>query len=159
MSTLDQDLEQNKANILHFANYHDLGKVNFVEEVAFERKPWRERQIVRVLEELQDSDAITRKRCASKKNRDACSVGPKGWVKASWILSDRKSKAYFGKRIDPTVYRTALPHDRSESPQLAQEEWDEDTQSLNVIVSNNEKKPRERVNLVMIYALSPLKIL
>jgi hypothetical protein len=47
-----------------------------------------------------------------------------------------------GKRIDPTVYRTALPHDRSESPQLAQEEWDEDAQSPNVIVRNNEKRPR-----------------
>ena len=64
-----------------------------------------------------------------------------------------------GKRIDPTVHRTALPHDRSESPQLAQEEWDEDAQSPNVIVRNIEKRPRERANLVKVYALSPLKIL
>jgi hypothetical protein len=52
-----------------------------------------------------------------------------------------------------------LPHNRSESPQLAQEEWDEDAQSPNVIVRNIEKRPRERVNLVKVYALSPLKIL
>lgn len=58
VSMLDQDLEKNKANILHFANHHDLGKVIFVEEVASGRKPWRERQIAQVLEELQDGDAI-----------------------------------------------------------------------------------------------------
>jgi len=34
VSTLDKDLEKNKADILHFANHHDLGKVNFVEEIA-----------------------------------------------------------------------------------------------------------------------------
>ena len=34
VSTLDQDLEKNKTDILHFANHHDLGKVIFVEEVA-----------------------------------------------------------------------------------------------------------------------------
>ena len=58
VSTLDQDLEKNKADILRFANHHDLGKVYFVEEVASGRKPWRERQIATVLEELQTSDAI-----------------------------------------------------------------------------------------------------
>ena len=58
VSTLDQDLEKNKADILHFANHHDLGKVLFVEEVASGRKPWRERQIAQVLEELQGGDAI-----------------------------------------------------------------------------------------------------
>jgi DNA invertase Pin-like site-specific DNA recombinase len=58
VSTLDQDLEKNKTEILRFANHHDLGKVHFVEEVASGRKPWRERQIANVLEELQSSDAI-----------------------------------------------------------------------------------------------------
>ena len=42
VSTLDQDLEKNKADILNFANHRDLGKVNFVEEIASGRKPWRE---------------------------------------------------------------------------------------------------------------------
>ena len=58
VSTLDQDLEKNKADILNFANHRDLGKVNFVEEIASGRKPWRERQIAQVLEELQSGDAI-----------------------------------------------------------------------------------------------------
>ncbi len=39
VSTLDQGLEKNKSDILHFANRHDLGKVNFVEEIASGRKP------------------------------------------------------------------------------------------------------------------------
>ena len=58
VSTLDQYLEKNKADILSFANHHDLGKVNFVEEIASGRKPWRARQIAQVLEELREGDAI-----------------------------------------------------------------------------------------------------
>ncbi|CAN5163426.1 recombinase family protein [soil metagenome] len=58
VSTLDQSIEKNKADILHFANQRDLGKVTFVEEVTSGRTPWRERRIAAVLEELQDSDTI-----------------------------------------------------------------------------------------------------
>ena len=58
VSTLDQNIEKNKADILLFANRLDLGKVHFVEETASGRIPWRERQIAVVLEELQDGDAI-----------------------------------------------------------------------------------------------------
>ena len=56
--TLDQNIEKNKADILHFANRLDLGKVQFVEEIASGRIPWRERQIAMVLEELQETDTI-----------------------------------------------------------------------------------------------------
>ena len=56
VSTLDQDIEKNKADILRFSNYHDRGKVSFVEEIASGRKPWRERQIAQVLEELQSGN-------------------------------------------------------------------------------------------------------
>jgi len=58
VSTLDQNIEKNKTDILHFANQRDLGKVTFVEEIASGRTPWRERRIAAVLEELQDSDTI-----------------------------------------------------------------------------------------------------
>lgn len=58
VSTFDQNIEKNKGDILHFANHHDLGKVHFVEDIASGRKPWRERQIAQVLEELQSGDAI-----------------------------------------------------------------------------------------------------
>lgn len=58
VSTLDQDIDKNKTDILHFANHHDLGKVHFVEDIASGRKPWRERQIAQVLENLQVGDAL-----------------------------------------------------------------------------------------------------
>ena len=58
VSTADQDLEKNKADILFFANNHDLGQVNFVEEVASGRKPWRERHIANILEQLQAGDVM-----------------------------------------------------------------------------------------------------
>jgi DNA invertase Pin-like site-specific DNA recombinase len=58
VSTLDQDLEKNKADILHFANQHDLGRVQFVEEVASGRTPWHTRRIAQVLDKLQTGDAL-----------------------------------------------------------------------------------------------------
>jgi DNA invertase Pin-like site-specific DNA recombinase len=58
VSTLDQDIEKNKADILHFANQHDLGQVRFVEEIASGRTPWRERRIAEVLEALGANDAL-----------------------------------------------------------------------------------------------------
>jgi len=58
VSTLDQDLKKNKADILHFANHHDLGKVHFVEEIASGRTPWRARRIAQVLEELQTGHTL-----------------------------------------------------------------------------------------------------
>ncbi|MGF7212610.1 DNA invertase Pin-like site-specific DNA recombinase [Skermanella aerolata] len=58
VSTLDQDIEKNKADILRFANQHDLGQVRFVEEIASGRTPWRERRISEVLEALGANDAL-----------------------------------------------------------------------------------------------------
>jgi DNA invertase Pin-like site-specific DNA recombinase len=58
VSTLDQNIDKNKSDILLLANRLDLGKVHFVEETVSGRTPWRQRQIAVVLEELQDSDTI-----------------------------------------------------------------------------------------------------
>ena len=58
LTEIAQDLEKNKADILFFANHHDLGQVNFVEEVASGRKPWRERHIANILEQLQAGDVM-----------------------------------------------------------------------------------------------------
>jgi DNA invertase Pin-like site-specific DNA recombinase len=41
VSTADQDLEKNKADILQLANSHDLGRVRFVEEKISGRVCWR----------------------------------------------------------------------------------------------------------------------
>ncbi len=58
VSTIDQDIEKNKADILKLANDRDLGKVHFIEEKVSGKTPWRKRQLAQVLEELQDKDTI-----------------------------------------------------------------------------------------------------
>ena len=58
VSTLDQNIEKNKYDILHFTNQQDLGRVTFVEEVASGRTSWRDRRIAGILDELQEGDTI-----------------------------------------------------------------------------------------------------
>ena len=58
VSTIDQDLEKNKADILHLANSKDLGKVHFIEEKVSGKISWRKRKIAVALEELQAGDNI-----------------------------------------------------------------------------------------------------
>ena len=43
VSTIDQDIEKNKAEILRLANDKDLGQVNFIEEKASGKISWRKR--------------------------------------------------------------------------------------------------------------------
>ena len=48
VSTIDQDLEKNKADILKLANDKNFGKVEFVEEKASGYKTgWKDRKVVR----------------------------------------------------------------------------------------------------------------
>ena len=58
VSTADQNIEKNKADILHLANHHDLGRVRFVEEKISGKVSWRERKVAEVLESLQANDTI-----------------------------------------------------------------------------------------------------
>jgi DNA invertase Pin-like site-specific DNA recombinase len=58
VSTADQNLEKNKADILQLANHHDLGRVSFVEEKVSGKVSWRQRKVAEVLESLQANDAI-----------------------------------------------------------------------------------------------------
>jgi DNA invertase Pin-like site-specific DNA recombinase len=58
VSTIDQDLEKNKADILFLANNKDLGKVVFVEEKASGKISWRKRKIASVLEDLNEGDNL-----------------------------------------------------------------------------------------------------
>ena len=53
-----QDLDKNRAAILILANREDLGRVEFVEEKASGRTPWRERRIAGILDELRKGDAL-----------------------------------------------------------------------------------------------------
>jgi DNA invertase Pin-like site-specific DNA recombinase len=58
VSTRDQDVEKNKADILMLANGRDFGHVGFVEETVSGRVPWRQRQIAQILDDLQAGDRL-----------------------------------------------------------------------------------------------------
>lgn len=58
VSTTDQDLEKNKANILNLANEKGLGQVKWVEETVSGRVSWHKRAIAKTLDELQSGDNL-----------------------------------------------------------------------------------------------------
>jgi DNA invertase Pin-like site-specific DNA recombinase len=58
VSTVEQDLEKNKADILSFANNKDFGKVKFVEEKVSGMKNWKHRKIKQVIDELSKGDRL-----------------------------------------------------------------------------------------------------
>jgi len=58
VSTTDQDLEKNKADILHLANDKGLGQVEWVEEHVSGRVSWRKRRLATLLDRLQDGDTL-----------------------------------------------------------------------------------------------------
>ncbi len=58
VSTVEQDLEKNKADILTFANDRDFGKVKFVEEKVSGMKKWRGRKIKGVIDGLDTGDRL-----------------------------------------------------------------------------------------------------
>ncbi len=58
VSTDGQDLDKNKADILHLANDRDLGKVEFVEEKVSGKLSWKERKIKIILDELRKGDNL-----------------------------------------------------------------------------------------------------
>ena len=60
VSTVDQDLDKNKAEILRLVHDKHLGSghVVFVEERASGKKPWRERRIAGIMEDLVEGDNL-----------------------------------------------------------------------------------------------------
>jgi DNA invertase Pin-like site-specific DNA recombinase len=58
VSTIEQDLEKNKADILNFANNKDFGKVKFVEEKVSGMKNWKNRKIKQVIDDLSTGDRL-----------------------------------------------------------------------------------------------------
>ena len=58
VSTIEQDLDKNKAAILAFANENRLGHVEFVEETISGRVPWRKRLICCTLHKLVEGDSL-----------------------------------------------------------------------------------------------------
>ena len=58
VSTVEQDLEKNKADILTFANDRDFGKVKFVEEKVSGMKKRKDRKIKGVIDSLDKGDRL-----------------------------------------------------------------------------------------------------
>ncbi|MGO9613845.1 MAG: recombinase family protein [Dissulfurispiraceae bacterium] len=58
VSTQEQDLEKNKADILTLANNKNLGRVEWVEEKVSGTQDWRKRKLGDVLEDLKPGDTI-----------------------------------------------------------------------------------------------------
>src|SRR5210317_763138 len=58
VSTIDQDTEKNKAEILKFANDRDFGQVKFIEEKVSGKKSWKERKIKQIIDDLGDGDRL-----------------------------------------------------------------------------------------------------
>ena len=58
VSTLEQDLEKNKADIRTFANNKNFGKVKFVEEKVSGTKNWKHRKIKQVIDSLSKGDRL-----------------------------------------------------------------------------------------------------
>src|SRR5208337_1935380 len=58
VSTDGQDLEKNRADILHLANDRDLGRVDFIEETVSGKVSWKERKVKPILDELQKGDNL-----------------------------------------------------------------------------------------------------
>jgi len=58
VSTVDQNLEKNKSDILLLVHNKELGPVSFVEETISSRITWRNRKIATVLNELENGDNI-----------------------------------------------------------------------------------------------------
>lgn len=58
VSTIDQDLDKNRADILQLANKQDLGQVAFIEEKASGKISWRKRKISDIIEKLGQDDSL-----------------------------------------------------------------------------------------------------
>jgi len=58
VSTIDQDTEKNKAEILRFANERDFGKIHFVEEKVSGARSWKDRKIKEIIDELNEGDKL-----------------------------------------------------------------------------------------------------
>jgi DNA invertase Pin-like site-specific DNA recombinase len=58
VSTIDQDIEKNKAEILKLANSKQLGNVTFIADKVSGKIPWRKRKIAGILADLKKGDNI-----------------------------------------------------------------------------------------------------
>ncbi|MBA2648126.1 MAG: recombinase family protein [Legionella sp.] len=58
VSTLEQDLDKNKSDILFFANANNLGMVHFVEEKISGAVHWKKRELGSIIDSLSADDTL-----------------------------------------------------------------------------------------------------
>ncbi len=58
VSTIDQDLDKNKSDILFFANENNLGKVHFVEEKCSGAIHWKKRELGSLIDSMSEGDHL-----------------------------------------------------------------------------------------------------
>jgi len=58
VSTIDQNTEKNKLDVLNFANNRDFGRVQFVEEHVSGIKTWKKRKLYDVVQSLKANDIL-----------------------------------------------------------------------------------------------------
>lgn len=58
VSTLEQDVEKNKADILRLANDRQFGRVHFIEEQVSGRVHWKKRKVGDVIDQLDRGDIL-----------------------------------------------------------------------------------------------------
>ena len=59
VSTIDQDLDKNKADILKLANDRNFGKVKFIEEKTSGYKTgWKDRKVKKIIDDLEKGDRL-----------------------------------------------------------------------------------------------------
>ena len=58
VSTLDQDLEKNRADLLLLADRERLGTVEWVEEKINGKTPWRKRKLGELIEKMENGDSL-----------------------------------------------------------------------------------------------------
>lgn len=58
VSTADQDNDKFQADVLKFANDHDFGKVDFIDEKVTGLKSWKDRKIGKLVKEMKKGDRL-----------------------------------------------------------------------------------------------------
>lgn len=58
VSTIEQELDKNKADILFFSNENNLGKVHFIEEKTSGAIHWRKRELGSVVDTMSEGDHL-----------------------------------------------------------------------------------------------------
>lgn len=110
VSTAEQDLEKNKADIALFANSKRIGPVEWVKETISGRGDWRKRKIAETLQNLKDGDVIIVPELSrlGRSTLDVLTIIKEAKDKGVDIFSVKESVDLSGNGIQAKVMTTIL---------------------------------------------------